>query len=200
MNSPKAARILTLANKAGVIRARDLAPYAIPRAYLTRLCQAGKLQRLDRGLYMLTNGDATTNHHLAQAAKRVPHGVICLLSALRFHGVATQAPSEVWMAIDHKARTPAVTETPLRIVRLSEETLHAGIDTHTIEGIPTPIHCLPKAIADCFRHRDEIGLEVAVEALRESWRARKLSINELWRYAVTGRVDDVMRPCLDALT
>jgi len=199
MDTSKISKVLTLAQEAGVIRARDLATYDIPRAYLSRLCQAGKLQRLGRGLYMLTNGAITTNHSLAEAAKRVPHGVICLLSALRFHGVTTQAPFEVWMAIDNKARAPAAAETPLRIVRFSGEALQSGVEMHMIDGVPTQIYSLPKTIADCFKYRNKIGLDVAVEALRESWRARKCTMDELWRYATICRVANVMRPYLDTL-
>ena len=200
MDTSKISQALNLAQETGVIRARDLAPYGIPRAYLARLCQAGKLQRLGRGLYMLANSAITTNHSLAEVAKRVPHGVICLLSALRFHGVTTQAPFEVWMAIDNKARAPSTQDTPLRIVRFSGEALRAGIETHTIDGVPTQIYCLAKTVADCFKYRNKIGLDVAVEALRESWRAHKFTMDELWRYATICRVANVMRPYLETLT
>lgn len=199
MENSKAAKVLTLAKQGGVIRARDLEPHRIPRAYLTRLCEAGKLQRLGRGLYMLANGSITTNHSLAEAAKRVPHGVVCLLSALRFHGVTTQAPFEVWLAIDNKARAPAAKEMPLRIVRFSGEALRAGVETHMIDGVPTQIYSLAKTIADFFKYRNKIGLDVAVEALRESWRARKCTMDELWRYATICRVANVMRPYLETL-
>lgn len=199
METSKVAKVLTLAKQGGVIRARDLEPHNIPRTYLARLCEAGKLQRLGRGLYMLADGAITTNHSLAEAAKRVPHGVICLLSALRFHGVTTQAPFEVWMAIDNKARAPAAKETPLRIVRFSGNALQAGVENHVIDGVPTPIYSLAKTIADCFKYRNKIGLDVAVEALREGWRAHKCTMDELWRYATICRVANVMRPYLDTL-
>ena len=200
METTKVAKVLSLASQVGVIRARDLEPDGIPRAYLARLTEAGKLQRLGRGLYMLADSAITTNHSLAEAAKRVPHGVVCLLSALRFHGVTTQAPFEVWLAIDNKARAPASKETPLRIVRFSGEALRAGVETHTIDGVPTRIYCLAKTIADCFKYRNKIGLDVAVEALRETWRARKCTMDELWRYATICRVATVMRPYLETLT
>lgn len=200
MEATKVAKVLELARQAGIIRTRDLEPLSIPRAYLARLTEAGKLQRLGRGLYMLANGNITTNHSLAEAAKRVPHGIVCLLSALRFHGVTTQAPFEVWLAIDNKARAPATSETPLRIVRFSGDALRAGIETHTIDGVPTKIYCLAKTIADCFKYRNKIGLDVAIEALRESWRMRKCTMDELWRYATICRVGTVMRPYLETLT
>ena len=199
METSKVTQVLTLAKQGGVIRARDLTPHGIPRAYLARLCEAGKLQRLGRGLYMLANSNITSNHSLAEAAKRVPHGVVCLLSALRFHGVTTQAPFEVWLAIDNKARAPAASETPLRIVRFSGEALRAGVETHTIDGVPTKLYCIAKTVADCFKYRNKIGLDVAIEALRETWRARKCSMDDLWRYATVCRVSSVMRPYLETL-
>ena len=200
MEPSKVMQVLSLAKQAGVIRARDLEPHNIPRTYLARLCNAGRLQRLGRGLYMLADSAITTNHSLGEAAKRVPHGVICLLSALRFHGVTTQAPFEVWIAIENKARAPASKETPLRVVRFSGNALESGIETHVIDGVPTQIYSLAKTIADCFKYRNKIGMDVAVEALRESWRARKCTMDELWRYAAICRVSNVMRPYLETLT
>lgn len=200
MKTSKVTQVLSLAKQAGVIRARDLEPHNIPRTYLARLCEAGRLQRLGRGLYMLADSAITTNHSLGEAAKRVPHGVICLLSALRFHGVTTQAPFEVWIAIENKARAPATKETPLRVVRFSGQALESDIETHVIDGVPTRIYSLAKTIADCFKYRNKIGLDVAVEALRESWRARKCTMDDLWRYATICRVSNVMRPYLETLT
>ena len=200
MESSKVAQVLSHAKLEGVIRTRDLEPHNIPRTYLARLCETGRLQRLGRGLYMLADSAITTNHSLGETAKRVPHGVICLLSALRFHGVTTQAPFEVWIAIDNKARAPAAKKTPLRVVRFSGKALETGIETHVIDGVPTQIYALAKTIADCFKYRNKIGLDMAVEALRESWRARKCSMDELWRYATICRVSNVMRPYLETLT
>lgn len=193
-------QVLSLAKQGGVIRARDLEPHNIPRTYLARLCEAGRLQRLGRGLYMLADSTITTNHSFGEAAKRVPRGVICLLSALRFHGVTSQALFEVWIAIENKARAPVSNETPLRVVRFSGQALQSGIETHVIDGVPARIYSLAKTIADCFKYRNKIGQDVAVEALRESWRAHKCTMDELWRYAVICRVSNVMRPYLETLT
>ncbi|MFA5170193.1 MAG: type IV toxin-antitoxin system AbiEi family antitoxin domain-containing protein [Sulfuriferula sp.] len=200
MDTTKISKVLSLAQEAGVIRPRDLASDGIPRAYLARLCQAGKLQRVGHGLYMLANGTITTNHSLAEAAKRMPNGVVCLLSALRFHGVTTQAPFEVWIAIDNKARAPTDKGTPLRIVRFSGKALQTGIETHMIDSVPTKIYSLAKTVADCFKFRNKIGMDVALEALRESWRTRKYTMDELWHYATICRVTNVMRPYLETLT
>lgn len=190
---------MSLAQDAGVIRPRDLATYGIPRAYLTRLCNAGKLQRIGHGLYMLAGASITSNHSLAEAARQVPHGIICLLSALRFHGVTTQSPFEVWIAIANKARAPSNKGTPLRIVRFSGEALRAGVETHVIDNVSTPIYSLAKTVADCFKFRNKIGMDVALEALRETWRNRKCTMDELWHYASICRVTQVMRPYLETL-
>ena len=199
MDSAKTTQVLRLAKKAGMLRARDLAQHDIPRTYLTRLYQAGKLERLGRGLYVLPHARFSANHSLAEAAKRIPHGVICLLSALRFHHVTTQAPFEVWMAIDNKAYASTTRETPLRIVRFSGRALRAGVETHVIDGVPTRIYCLAKTVADCFKFRNKIGLDVALEALRECRRERKCGVDELWHYAIVCRVANVMRPYMESL-
>ena len=200
MDASKISKVLSLAQEVGVIRPRDLASGGIPRVYLARLCQAGKLQRIGHGLYMLANSAMTTNHSLAEAAKRMPNGVICLLSALRFHGITTQAPFEVWIAIDNKARAPVDKGTPLHIVRFSGNALQMGVETHIVDSVPTKIYSVAKTVADCFKFRNKIGLDVALEALRESWRSRKCTMDELWHYAAICRVTHVMRPYLETLT
>ena len=128
-------RILEIAEQAGVLRPRDLDAYGIPRIYLSRLCERGLLQRVGRGLYVLPNADVSEHHTLAEACKRVPHGVVCLLSALRFHGLTTQSPHEVWLAIGSKAWRPQVDHPPLRFVRFSARALEAGVEEHSIEGV-----------------------------------------------------------------
>jgi len=152
-----------------------------------------------RGLYTLSKRDLTANHSLAQVCKRIPHGVVCLLSALRFHGLTTQMPAEVWIAIDRKARRPAVGDLPVRIVRFSGAALREGVEEHRIEGITVRVTNPAKTIADCFKYRNKIGLDVALEALREGWRERGFSMDELWKYARLCRVANVMRPYLEAM-
>ena len=199
MKSSKVDQVLKLAKRAGVIRARDLEPHNIPRAYLARLCEAGRLQRLGRGLYMLADSAITTNHSLVEAAKRVPHGVICLLSALRFHGVTTQAPFEVWIAIGNKARAPTANETPLRVVRFSGQALESGIETHLIDGVPTRIYSLAKTIADCFKYRNKIGLDVVLEALKARRRQGGWNPQRILDYARINRVAKQLTPYLEAI-
>jgi predicted transcriptional regulator of viral defense system len=192
-------KILELVSKAGVLRPRDLDPYDIPRTYLSRLCTAGKLQRIGRGLYVLPESGATEHHSLAEVCKRVPKGVVCLLSALRFHDLTTQAPFEVWLAIGEKSWRPRLEYPPLRIVRFSRATLDAGVEEHQIEGVIVHVYSPAKTVADCFKYRSKIGLDVAIEALRECLRARRCTVDGLWHYAEICRVRNVIRPYLESL-
>lgn len=195
----KTDKVLELVKKAGVLRPRDLVPYNIPRTYLSRLCEAGKLHRIGRGLYVLPGNDATEHHSLAEACKRVPKGVVCLLSALRFHELTTQAPFEVWLAIGEKAWRPRLEYPPLRIVHFSKAALNAGVEEHQIEGMSVHVYSPAKTVADCFKYRNKIGLDVAIEALRECRRAQHCTMDELWHYAAICRVRNVMRPYLESL-
>jgi predicted transcriptional regulator of viral defense system len=150
-------------------------------------------------MYVLPDGDTTEHHSLAEAARRVPHGCICLLSALRFHDLTTESPFEVWMAIDVKARRPTEALIPLRIVRFSGHALSAGIETHLIEGVEVKIYNPAKTVADCFKYRNKIGLDVALEALRDCWKRKLTTADELWHYAQICRVSRIMRPYMESL-
>jgi predicted transcriptional regulator of viral defense system len=191
--------ILAVVARAGVLRPRDLDEYAIPRVYLRRLCERGALQRVGRGLYVLTGADVSESHTLAEACKRVPHGVVCLLSALRFHGLTTQSPFEVWLAIHSKARRPRVDYPTLRFVRFSARCLEAGVEDHAVEGVAVRVYSPAKTVADCFKYRNKIGLDVALEALRDCRRQSKCTNDELWQYATLCRVANVMRPYMEAV-
>lgn len=191
--------VLRLLRRKGIVRASDLERYGIPRVYLTRLCQKGLVERVGRGLYRLARAETSEHITLAEAAKLIPNGVVCLLSALSFHGLTTQIPHEVWMAIDVKARRPKVAGVPLRIVRFSGKALTAGVEIHRIDGVPVKITCPAKTVADCFKYRNKIGLDVALEALRECRRQRKCSLEDLWHYAKICRVANVMKPYLEAI-
>jgi predicted transcriptional regulator of viral defense system len=171
----------------------------VSRTAVRRLVDAGVLERVGRGLYVPTGGEVTEHHTLAEAAKRVPAGIVCLLSALAFHGLTTQVPHEVWMAIDVKARKPAASWPPLRIVRFSGTGRSHGVELHELEGVRVLVTSRPKTVADCFKYRNKIGLDVAVEALREFLRVRGRSIDELLRAAEACRVANVMRPYIQAL-
>jgi predicted transcriptional regulator of viral defense system len=195
----QAAQVLALAKRHGVIRPQDLDRKGIPRVVLTRLTRSGQTERAGRGLYVLAGREVTEHHTLAEACKRIPQGVVCLLSALRFHGLTTQQPFEVWIAIDRKARRPRVDAPPLRIVRFSGEALTSGIEPHTVEGVSIRVTSPARTVADCFRYRNKIGLDVAVEALRDYRRRRSGTMDDLWRAAETARVTTVIRPYLEAV-
>ncbi|MBN1378426.1 MAG: type IV toxin-antitoxin system AbiEi family antitoxin domain-containing protein [Gammaproteobacteria bacterium] len=198
---PKTAsdKVLALAQKSGVLRARDLDEHNIPREYLARLVQRGLLEHQGRGLYTPASVSKSAHHTLVQVAVRVPDGVICLLSALAFHGITTQQPSVVWLALPRSARRPKLDYPPLRICHYSEPAFSAGVEAHRIEGRPVKIYSVAKTIADCFKYRNKIGLDVALEALQTAWRNKKVSMRDIEQHAAICRVSRVMQPYLEAL-
>ena len=191
-------RILTLAAHQPLIRPRDVEALGIAREFLLRLHRQGLLVRPARGVYALADSSVTEHHSLAVAAKRVPRGIVCLLSALRFYGLTTQDPHEVWMAIDFKAHKPSIESPALRVLRFSGRALTEGVDIHVIEGVQVRIYCPAKTVADCFKYRNKIGVDVAIEALRDALRTRKATVDEIHRFAKICRVANVMRPYLEA--
>ncbi len=199
MSDAKMAHVRELVQQQGVLRPRDLTARGLPRAYLGRLAQEGLVERVGRGLYRSRDVDLTEQHTLAEVGRRVPGGVVCLLSALRYHDLTTQSPAEVWLALDGKARAPKINLLPLRIVRFTGSALTAGIAEHLIEGVSVRIYDPAKTVADCFKYRNKIVLEVALEALRTGWRERRFTMDQLWGYAIICRMTNVMRPYLESL-
>ena len=195
-----AERLIDLARSQGLIRPCDLAPLGIPRVSLTRAVRRGQLERVGRGLYGLPGREVSAHGSLAEVARRVPKGVVCLLSALRFHGLTTQAPFEVWLAVENKSLAPKLDFPPLRIVRLSGAALTEGVEEHVVDGVTIRITGVAKTVAHCFKYRNKIGLDVALEALREAWYEKRMTSDDIWRYAKICRVANVMRPYLDSLT
>lgn len=193
-------KLIDLVRSLGLIRPRDLEPIGIPRISLTRAVRRGQLERVGRGLYGLPGRQVSEHGALAEVARRVPKGVVCLLSALRFHSLTTQAPFEVWLAIENKAITPKLDYPPLRIVRFSGAALTEGVEEHVVDDVTVRITCIAKTVADCFKYRNKIGLDVALEALREAWHEKRMTSDDLWRYAKVCRVANVMRPYLDSLS
>jgi predicted transcriptional regulator of viral defense system len=191
--------IAKIVARAGVLRPRDLDAHQIPRLYLQLAQERGLITRVGRGLYIAADSQATVHHTLAEAAKRIPKGIICLLSALRLHDLTTQAPHEVWLAIGRKARLPHVDHPPIRIVRFSGESLQYGVQARKIEGVQIRVFTPAKTVADCFKYRNKIGLDVAIEALRDCRRKRKASMDELWEAAKACRVARVMQPYLESI-
>lgn len=195
----KKKQIIELARNTGIVSTSDVYSQGIHHEYLRQLCKEGGLVRVGRGLYSLPDAELTAYHGLAQVGKAVPKGVICLLSAFRFHEIGTQIPHEIWIAIDRRAASPRVGYPKMRIMRFSAEALTEGIDEHNIEGVPVKIYNPAKTIADCFKYRNKIGLDVALEALRDVVRDRKCTMDELWQYAKICRVTNIMRPYMEAI-
>lgn len=190
--------LLRLARK-GPVRARDLDEKGIPRAYLRRLCDRGLIEKVDRGLYRLADAPVTELQSLADVAKRVPHAIVCLLSALQVHELTTEAPHAVWVLIDRHARMPKLSYPKLEVVRASGLAREHGVATRTIDGVKVQLTTPAKTVADCFRYRRHVGLEVALAALRDYLRRRRGSIDALAEAARADRVYALMRPYLEAL-
>lgn len=190
---------LALARKSGLARARDFEAAGIPRTTLARLVDDGKLVRPTRGFYQLADADISAGHSLAEAALAAPKGVVALLSALQFHGLTTQLPHEIWMLMPSKAWTPTSPPVKLRIIRSSDDSRRVGVDRHTIDGVSVPITSPAKTVVDCFKYRSRVGLDVAIEALRDTLRQRKATRPDLQRFAKICRVQNVMRPHLETL-
>jgi predicted transcriptional regulator of viral defense system len=183
----------------GLVRARDLDDVGIPRAYLRRLCQRGVLEQVDRGLYRLAEAPVTESHSLAEVAKRLPQGIVCLLSALQAHELTTESPHAVWVLIDRHARMPKLSYPRLEVVRASGAARTHGVETRTIEGVGVKLTTPAKTVADCFRYRRRVGLEVALAALRDYLRKHRGGIDRLIEAARADRVYTVVRPYLEAL-
>ena len=188
-----------LLERGGTLRSRDLVRAGLTRIELSRMVASGRLLRLGRGLYAAPGYEPGEHQSLVAVAKRAPKVVFCLLTALRFHDLTTQAPHEVWIAIGNKAHPPRLDYPPMRVVRYSADSLSAGVEQHTVEGTVIRVTSVAKTVADCFKFRNRIGLAAALEALREARRSKSASPDELWRYARVNRVANVIRPYLEAV-
>ena len=195
----KADEVLELAGEMGVLRIKDLTERDIHPEHLRRLYKQGNLARVGRGLYRLPNADVTEHATLATVSKRFPQGVICLLTALRFHNIGTQNPREVWMAFRRGTAIPRNASLPVRFVQFSKASFETGVENHVVEKVPVHLTNPAKTITDCFKYRNKVGLDVALEALRDAVRSRKCSVDDLWRYAKVCRVANVMRPYLESV-
>lgn len=197
--SPKTTQVLSLAREMGTLRPRDLAAQGIPTSYLAYLSHRGLLLRTGRGLYTLPDGDWTEHHSLVEIAKRIPACVIGLLSALRYHDLTTQMPHQVWILMDRKARHPRVDYPPVRVFRCDAGRLQEDVIRTRIEGVEVALTNIPRTVADCFKHRRAVGLDVAIEALRDALRGRLCTPSELTEAARRARIWNLMRPYLEAL-
>lgn len=192
-------RAQVLLEELGIARSRDLERAGVSRTQLRRLVAREHIERVARGLYRLPGAPRSERHDLAEATRRVPRGVVCLLSALRFHGLTTQNPFEVWMAIERKAWRPLVEHPPLRLVYLSGPSLREGIEGHEVDGVAVSVFSPAKTVADCFKFRNKIGTDVAVEALRDYQRQHPKELEAVWRFAEIDRVARVLLPYLESL-
>ena len=181
------------------VRPRDLALRKIPSDYLDRLYRRGLVERISRGIYAWPDVDLGENQALAEAVRQIPRGVVCLLSALQFHGIGAQQPREVWLAIPPDAWRPKIDHPPIRLVHFSGDAYSRSVEKHDVHGVPIRVYGPAKTIADCFKFRNKLGLDVALEALREGWRGRRCTMDDLWDAARVCRMTRVMRPYLESL-
>ncbi len=191
--------VLQLVRQKGWLRASDLTGVGVPRVVLTRMTASGQLERAARGLYRLPDTLGSEHEGLTTIAAKVPQAVICLLSALQFHGLTTQLPRQVWIAMPRGSHTPRIDHPPIRMVQFTGEAYSEGIGIHLRDQVPLRVYSVAKTVADCFKHRNKIGLDVALEALKDAREQKKASADDLWRYAKVCRVANVMRPYLEAL-
>ncbi len=199
MSTSRIQLVVNLARKKGLLRPRDLSEAGLPREYLRMACDRGLLERVSRGLYRVPDGMESEHISLAEVCKRAPSGVVCLLSALSYHGLTTQVPHGVWLAIGPKARDPRIETVRMRIFRFSGKALTEGVESHSIGGVDVRIYNPAKTVADCFKFRNKIGMDVSIEALRDCLRHRKASVDELVHYGRICRVESVMTPYLEAM-
>lgn len=196
---PAELKTLRLLRKQGIVRPRELASIGVHRTQLQRLVREGLVEQVSRGIYTLANYEPSPDVAVAIVAKRVPEAVICLLTALRLHGLTTQQPREVWIALPEKARKPELDYPPVRVARFSGAALSDGIEHRKVDGVSVAIYSAAKTVADCFKYRNKIGVDIAVEALRDYTRRERGGADALARYAKICRVSKVIQPYLDSL-
>lgn len=185
--------------KHGIVRTRDLQSRGMHPEHLRRLMAKGLVQRLGRGTYVTADHEIDRHHTTAEAAKRLPQGVICLLSALQFHEIGTQSPHEVWIALRKGAKHPKIEDIPIHAVFFSGQAYEKGVEKHFLEGVDVRITNPAKTVTDCFKFRNKIGIDIAVEALQDCLRSRWCTIDEIMKYARICRVQNVIRPYMQAL-
>ena len=192
-------RVLDLAGRNGLLRTSDLDAIGAPRIALTRLTAAGLLDRVGRGLYRVPDHPGSENESLAAVATKVPQAVFCLLTALQFHELTTQLPRQIWIAMPRGSHVPRIDYPPIRMVQMTGDIYTAGIEEHLRDGVTLRVYGAAKTVVDCFKHRNKIGLDVALEALHDGWSRRKVTADALWHYATINRVSNVMRPYLESV-
>lgn len=192
-------RVLDLASRRGLLRASDLDDIGSPRVVLTRLAAAGLIERVTRGLYRLPDAQVSELESLGTVATKAPQAVFCLLTALQFHELTTQLPRQVWIAMPRGSHTPRIGYPPVKMVQFTGDAYSAGIDEVERDGVKLRVYSAAKTVADCFKHRHKIGLDVALEALKDTRSHNKASVDDIWRFAKICRVTNVMRPYLESV-
>ena len=199
VGSPVPAKVRALLRRQATVRSRDLEAAGITRSQLARMLAQGALARISRGLYTLPDREPETHEGLIVVARRAPKAVFCLLTALRYHDLTTQAPFEVWLAVGHKDRAPTMDWPPLRVMRFSDVAMKAGVERHREGNTSIHVTNVARTVADCFKFRNKIGLDVALEALRDAWEKRRVTMDALWESAKVRGMAAVMRPYLESL-
>lgn len=183
----------------GLLRAVDLEVRGIPRHRLSGMLRRGEVQRVARGLYRVRGAPPTELETIAAVSKRIPGAIVCLLTALHVHGIGTQAPRDVWIALDRKARKPRVSGLRVKVVRFSGPMLRYAIKTREVLGVTVRLTSPARTVVDCFRYRRKVGLDVALEALRDAVRSRKATVDEIARVAEVSRIQTVISPYLESI-
>lgn len=192
-------RVLALASQKGLLRARDLVAIHAPRVVLTRLTAAGLLEKVGRGLYRLPDAQVSEFESLGTVATRVPQAVFCLLTALQFHELTTQLPRQIWIAMPRGSHAPRIDYPPIKMMQFTGEVYTAGVEEVDRDGVKLRVYGAAKTVVDCFKHRNKIGLDVALEALKDARSRNRASADDIWRYAKICRVANVMRPYLESI-
>lgn len=185
---------------ATLLRSKDLEQRGLSRSKIREAMAAGALERIGHGQYSLPGAEQSEHHSLVQVTNRVPHAAICLLSALRFHDLTSQNPHQVWIAIGPKDRKPALEYPSIKVVRYGAERFGLGLEEHPVEGTTLRVYSVARTVVDLFSYRNKIGLDVALESLRDGWRSRKFTLAEINRIAGLCRMRRVMQPYLESLT
>lgn len=191
--------ILNIGRKMGVFTPSDVENADVPREYLYRLFRSGKVEKIGRGMYGLPGSNISEHHSLIEVAKKIPGSVISLISALHFHNLTTQLPNEVWVTLEKSSWTPKIDYPPINFTFVSGKAFSHGVQKHIIDGIPVKVYSPAKTVADCFKFRNKIGLDVAIEALKESWRENKVTMDEIAKASKVCRVSNIIRPYLEAI-
>lgn len=199
LSSSHTQRVLALASQKGLLRASDLDAISAPRVVLTRLTAAGGLEKVGRGLYRLPDAQVSEFEGLGTIATKVPQSVFCLLTALQFHELTTQLPRQIWIAMPRGSHSPRIDYPPVKMVQFTGDAYSAGIEEVERDGVRLRVYSVAKTVADCFKHRNKIGLDVALEALKDARARNKASVDDIWRFAKICRVANVMRPYLESV-